>query len=97
MILRFRPEAENDLINIGAYIERDDPNAAASFVRTLREKCGSLLANPEIGRSRPELITDLRSFPVGQYVIFYRPRQEILEIVRVLHGARDIDALFEIE
>ncbi len=93
MMLRFRPEAENDLLEIGTFIERDNPYAATSFIATIREKCEALVANPNMGRARPELIAGMRSFPVGQYVIFYRPDRNVLEIVRVLHGARDIDAL----
>jgi len=47
-----------------------------------------------MGRLRDELADGLRSFPVGRYVIFYRPIPKGIEIVRVLHGARDLDAIF---
>jgi len=50
-----------------------------------------------MGRARPELGHGLRSFVVGQYVVFYRPSTKGIEIVRVLHGARDIGATFEAE
>jgi plasmid stabilization system protein ParE len=36
MKLRFRPEAENDLLNIGAFIEKDNPRAATIFISTVR-------------------------------------------------------------
>lgn len=49
---------------------------------------------PEAGRSRSELQMGLRSFPVGRYLIFYRPSATSVEIVRVLHSARDVDAMF---
>lgn len=94
MKLQFRPEAENDLLDIGAFIEKDNPHAAANFITRIREKCEALTRNPEIGRSRPELITGLRSFPVGQYVIFYHSIPDSIEIIRVIHCARDIDAFF---
>lgn len=45
-----------------------------------------------MGRLRGELATGLRSFPVGRYVIFYRALSNGIEIVRVLHGARDLSA-----
>ena len=48
-----------------------------------------------MGRSREELVPKLRSFPVGNYVIFYQPISDGVEIVRVLHGSRDIESLFE--
>ncbi len=44
--------------------------------------------------SANELAPGLRSFPVGRYLIFYLLDSGCLRIVRVLHGARDIDALF---
>ncbi|MCC7382255.1 MAG: type II toxin-antitoxin system RelE/ParE family toxin [Deltaproteobacteria bacterium] len=46
------------------------------------------------GRSREELGPSIHSFPVGDYIIFYRPVKGGIEIARILHGARDIDALF---
>jgi len=47
-----------------------------------------------MGRARDELEVGLRSFPVGRYAIFYLPIPDGVEIVRVLHGARDLDAIF---
>ncbi|CAA2103675.1 hypothetical protein MBUL_02315 [Methylobacterium bullatum] len=42
------------------------------------------------GRSRPELADNLRSFPIGAYVLFYLPLPDGIELVRILHGYRDI-------
>ena len=47
-----------------------------------------------MGRPRGELAPRLRSFPVGPYVLFYRPTPNGIEVARVLHGARDIPSLF---
>jgi toxin ParE1/3/4 len=47
-----------------------------------------------MGRLRPELVPKLRSFPVGEYVVFYRSIRDGIEVVRVLNGARDIGRLF---
>lgn len=47
-----------------------------------------------MGRAREELAADLRSFPFGRYVIFYAPVDEGIDVVRVLHSARDVDAAF---
>lgn len=46
---------------------------------------------PSIGRLHDELAENLRSFPVGRYVIFYLPLLDGIEIVRVLHSARDLN------
>lgn len=48
-----------------------------------------------MGRARPELATGVRSFPFGRYVIFYAPLDDGIDVVRVLHGARDIDGIFD--
>lgn len=45
-------------------------------------------------RARDELAADLRSFSFGRYVIFYAPVEHGIDVVRVLHSARDIDAVF---
>jgi toxin ParE1/3/4 len=48
-----------------------------------------------MGRERKDLAPGLRSFPVTKYLIFYYCTEDIIEIVRVIHGARDIEAFFE--
>ena len=94
MKLRFRAEAQRDLREIGDFIARDNREAARRFVRLLRGKCGILAANPHIGRERPELCPGIRSYPVGRYVIFYRVLGDAVEIVNIIHGSRDIEAMF---
>ena len=51
-----------------------------------------LVENPLAGRERGELRKGLRSFPVGNYVVFYQPVADGIEIIRVMHGRQDIDA-----
>jgi toxin ParE1/3/4 len=48
-----------------------------------------------MGRAREELASELRSFPVRRYVVFYRPLVDGIEVVRVLHGARDVTEIAE--
>lgn len=48
-----------------------------------------------MGRERSELAPFLRSFPVKIYLIFYRPIDEGIEIVRILHGSQDIETIFQ--
>jgi len=47
-----------------------------------------------IGRSRPELGENLRSFPVGNYLVFYVPRADGVDIARVIYGGRDLPGAF---
>jgi toxin ParE1/3/4 len=51
-----------------------------------------LVDNPQAGRDRPELAPNLRSFPVGNYLIFYCPTHNGIEVVRVLNARQDISA-----
>ena len=76
------------------YIAQDNPDAADRFIRALVSRFPLLASMPEIGRAREELSPHLRSFPVGNYVIFYRLVDSGIEIARVLHGARDFPPLF---
>ena len=90
---RIRPEARQDLRDIGDYIARDDRRAARRFVRASRERCAFLAENPRVGRERSDLGEGLRSFPVRNCVIFYRLLDGMVEIVNVIHGSRDVESL----
>jgi toxin ParE1/3/4 len=89
------PEARQDLRDIRDYIAKNDPRAALGVVARLRDMARMLAAAPTIGRNRPELSADIRSFVADRYVLFYRPLRQAggIELIRMLHGARDIDAM----
>lgn len=88
------PAADNDLHEIWWYIAQDNPDNADKLLDEIAETSSKLAQFKNMGRSRDELHRGLRSFPVGRYVIFYMPITDGIEIVRVLHGMMDIDALF---
>ena len=92
---RLSPAARSDLDEIWFFIAQDDPEAADKFIRAIVSRFPKLAAMPELGRQREELSPRLRSFPVGRYVVFYRPMENGIETARVLHGARDLPPLFE--
>lgn len=89
-----RPLARDDLSEIWDYIADDNERQADTFVDLIDQKFQELARHPNMGRSREELDEGLRSFPVGRYVIFYRIIPEGIEIIRVLHGSRDLNAIF---
>jgi toxin ParE1/3/4 len=89
----FSPLAILDLEQILDYIAQDKPAAAEKFVETLKSKCVTLARFPLIGTPREHLAEGLRAFPVGNYVIYYRPEADTVRIERVLHGARDVDSV----
>jgi toxin ParE1/3/4 len=90
-----RPEAARDLDEIRRHIAENNPASAVRLIEEVIELFHRLAEFAMMGRSREELVPKQRSFPVGNYVIFYRPISDGVEIVRVLHGSRDIESLFE--
>ncbi len=93
--LRVSVEAKGDLADIWWYIAQDNESAADAIITKIMEKFDELLVTPGIGRARTELAPSLRSIAVGKYLIFYRSTIEGIEIVPIIHGARDIQSLFE--
>lgn len=75
--------------------EAQDVEAGLRFTAILRQQCIRLAALPgTLGTQRPELRPDLRSFPHRGYVIFFRYRDNAIEVVNILHGHRDVTGYF---
>ncbi len=98
-----RPEALNDLEEIQVAIGRNSVRAAERF-SIAAERAFELLASmPELGgRSESDhpILAKLRIWPIRRfrkYLILYRPLSNGIEVVRVVHGARDIESLFGME
>jgi toxin ParE1/3/4 len=87
-----RRQVDLDLDSIWGFIAADSENAADRQVARIVEVFEMLMQNPRAGRERPDLQKHLRSFPVGNYVVFYIPVPDGIEIVRVMHGRQDIGA-----
>ena len=85
-----RPLAAADILDIWDHIAEDSLAQADRWVDRLDEKFKLIAGQPLIGRARDEL----RSFPFGRYVIFYALIEDGIDVVRVLHSARDVDAVF---
>jgi toxin ParE1/3/4 len=94
--LRMLPSAKSDLVNILEYITRESGslNIGRRFISALRRQCRELAALPgTLGRARPELRPDIRSFAFKGYVILFRYVDDAFEVVNIIEGHRDIDAL----
>lgn len=90
----FSPRARNDFEDILKYIGKSDPESALEFVNRLESICKRIARLPGLGRKRDDLGPGIRAFPVDRYIIFYKALDFEVEIVRVLHGARDIESVF---
>ncbi|MFT4184849.1 MAG: type II toxin-antitoxin system RelE/ParE family toxin [Rhizobium sp.] len=95
--IRFLASAKTDFDNIYRYIRREGGSAesARSFIGRLRGKCSDLAALPgQMGRARPELMPDMRSFAFRGYVIFFRYVDDVFEVVNIIEGHRDLESHF---
>lgn len=93
----FSPESLEDMRDIHEYISMDNPEAADRVLQAFEENASLLAGRPELGQLKPRL-RNLRLWVVTEfpnYLIFYREREGQVEIVRVLHGARDLQDIFK--
>ncbi len=90
---RFTPLALHDLKEIRDFIAKDKSGIASQYMAMLKRKCELLANTPGLGVQREEYCM-LYKFPVDSYLIFYRPSQEDIDVISILHGSRDIDSLF---
>jgi len=88
------PAAETDLIDIWLYIAADSQKAADKLLDAIGDRIAPLKDHPFLGAARPDIAPDARLLPVGNYVILYRVLPDAVEIVRIVHGARDASVLF---
>ena len=89
-----RPQAEIDLMDIWSFISQDSFAAADRFLDWLEAKFELLATHPLMGRAREELRPSLRSFPVGNFVVFYTPMEDGIVIERVLRASQDSETAF---
>ena len=92
---RISPAAQADLDSIWDYVAARNAVAADKLLRIFCAKLTLLADAPGVGRPRDEFAPALRSFPVGEYLLFYRPMKDGIELVRVLHGARNLPPLLD--
>jgi toxin ParE1/3/4 len=82
--------AEADLDAVWDRIAVNHPIAADRMVEAVLESSRLHVRFPSMGQNREELSPGLRCFGVAPYVVFYRSVEGTIEILRILHGARDI-------
>jgi toxin ParE1/3/4 len=86
-------QAREDLREILRYLRRHSRPAAERLAQAVRDRLSRLSKIPRLGRERPELGADVRSIVVGDYVLIYHATDAVVTVVRVFHGARDIEIL----
>jgi toxin ParE1/3/4 len=95
--VRRSAQAEIDLETILEDLQQNNPAAAERYATAFYDKGQMLAQFPEIGRSRPEIAPNLRSTLVHPYVVFYRLEGDVVQIIRILHGKRDLRRIMQEE
>ena len=90
----FSPKSRQDLIDIGDFIAKDSRANARRFVAKLMTQCQRIAHAPMGYPSREDLAASLRMASMERYVVFFRVLDGVIRIERVLHGARDMPAIF---
>jgi toxin ParE1/3/4 len=89
--------AELDLAEILDYLDQHSPLAAEQLAAAVDQRCSQLGQLPGIGRAREEIAPNLRSVVIERYVLFYRVTPSAVEVLRILHGTRDLDRIMRDE
>ena len=88
-------QASRDMLQIWRHIAKDNPIAADKVLKHLQQRYIILADHPYAGESCHELLPQMRALTAGSYRIFYRVSPERVEILRILHTARNLSAIFE--
>ena len=95
-VIRYLPIAQDDLINIFDWIAKDSPARASSFVEKIDQRIGALAQSLFLGRlpRHPRLQEyEYRTLILDSYLVFYKIRNRVIEIHRVVHTSRNLDHL----
>jgi toxin ParE1/3/4 len=99
--LHWSEEAREDLFEIFHTIALDNPEAAERVYNAIEDRADTLILMPHMGVGRPDVASSARALVEGAYLILYRTVPEVhlgkvdeIEIVRVMHGHRDLSRVF---
>lgn len=93
-VVLFTRQAREDLIDIWRHVAVDDPQAADRVLDLLDEAASYLAERPQMGAARDDIRPGLRYLISGSYLLLCRITDADVEIVRVVHGRRDLFGLF---
>jgi toxin ParE1/3/4 len=96
---RWRRTARSDVLDLAHWIAQDNPDAAHRFVDAAREAADMLAGLPKLGpagRFRSRTLNRVRIWPIRGFdkiLIVYSAERTGIDVLRVVHGARDLDTL----
>jgi toxin ParE1/3/4 len=93
----FSEDAIADLDEVCDSLGRYSVKAAGALFDRIRQRAKLVASFPKTGKSYGDLVPGLRGFVVDNYIVFYIPTEEGIEILRVVNGYRDLKSIFEFE
>ena len=94
--VRYLPIAQDDLISIFDWIAKDSPGRALSFIEKIDQRIGVLSKSPRLGRIPRNIRLreyGYRVLILDSYLVFYKLRNQVVEIHRIVHASRNLDHL----
>ncbi|MGG6237608.1 type II toxin-antitoxin system RelE/ParE family toxin [Nodosilinea sp. AN01ver1] len=91
----FSELAVQDINEICEFVAQNNVRAASQLFDAIRQKCKLVFNFPNMGKDYSWIAPDLKGFIYADYVIFYYPKEDGIEIARIAYGRRDLAALFE--
>ncbi|MBW4619429.1 MAG: type II toxin-antitoxin system RelE/ParE family toxin [Cyanosarcina radialis HA8281-LM2] len=88
------PSSSRDLDRIAEYFLERNVEAGEKLFREFNQKCFNLVKFPNLGRSYSHIRPNLRGLPLDGYIIIYEVSNEGVNILRVVNGRQDLEALF---
>lgn len=97
-IVTHTPRAKADLLEHCVYVGEENLDAAGQFLEATEAAFAKLATMPRMGRrwqSNHPRLDAIRVWPIPgwKYLVFYRPTEQGIDVVRVLHGAQDVAPL----
>lgn len=93
--IRWSPTGQQSLIEAAEYVveQSQSLDAGIKLINAIEAKCKTYAEFPEAGTPRDDLGEGRRCFPVGNYVVIYRPIENGIRVIVVTHGHQDLYAL----
>ena len=96
--IRITSPARRDLREIRIYLAKYSPEAASRIIQEIRTRLTVLADQPGIGHARVDLTnSDVLFLSVWSYLVIYRVTITEVQILRVVHGARDLESFLDQE
>ena len=88
-------QSEVDLVAIWRYVAADSSEAATKLLKRIEQRIQLLPRFPYMGESQPQFGANTRRIVEGNYLVFYDVLPDTIHVLRIYHGARKLDQLFD--